>query len=59
MPAECAAIVARIREVLAEVYAVPAGDVQPGATCAACGHPVPATLIDSSGRCATCADEQP
>jgi hypothetical protein len=56
-PAECAAIVARVREVLLGVYAVPAGDLLPGATCVTCGHPSPLTLLESTGRCAICADE--
>ena len=47
---------ARTREVLIGVYAVPASDIEPGATCAVCGYPVPAALCDRAGCCATCAD---
>jgi len=54
-PGECASIVARTGELLTGVYTVPASDIEPGATCAVCGYPVPAALCDSEGCCATCA----
>lgn len=53
-PEECAAIVRRVREVLATAYDVPDADVHDGTTCGACGYPAPAALCDASRRCATC-----
>ena len=57
-PAECTAIVARARTVLADTYAVPPAALEPGATCATCGYPAPAALVDPGGHCATCVDER-
>jgi hypothetical protein len=54
-PAECAAISGRTAEVLVGVYDVAAADVQAGVLCPDCGYPMPRTLTDVSGRCATCA----
>jgi hypothetical protein len=52
--AECAAVVARAREVLIGSYGVPPSAVVVGATCVACSYPAPQTAVDLAGRCATC-----